>query len=155
MTRGGAVVPLRFGLGLVLIATLLLAMASFGDTGPWPDGATTTGQVTYVQDRWSSRGGSARVTYEVDGIRYERWLPDFDEQGRVQVGDPYLLEYKTGDPTQARGVAANRDDIVFGEAAFWSGLAAAFLAVGVVVLHLAWREPPDDPSDGPAPRRAR
>lgn len=155
MTCGPAVVPLRFGLGLAVVATFLLTM-SIGDTGPWLDGVTTVGRVVYVQDRWSSKGGgSARVAYEVDGARFERWLPGFSEQGQVKVGDSYLLEYRTGDPTRARGVAANRDDARFEPIARGSGLAAAILAVAAVVTHFMWRQRPDDSTNGPAPQRAR
>lgn len=103
MTRRPAVIPLRFGVVLAAVAVLLLGIAKTGDTGSWPDGQTIQGRVVYVQNRWSKNSGSARVTYVVDGVVYERWLPDFGEQGPVKVGDPYLLEYRAADPSEARG----------------------------------------------------
>lgn len=151
-----AVLPFRIGLGLAAIAIVLLAIAWSGGTGPWPDGVTTTGRVAYVQDRWSPKGGSARVTYQVDGTVFERWLPDSADQGRVTVGDPYVLEYRAGDPTEARGVAANHDDIEFQQLAAWLGVAAAILAVAAaVVTHRLWRQQPTGPPDAPGPRRSR
>lgn len=150
VNRRPPVVPLRFGAGLVAIAALMLAMSWGGDTGTWPDGATTEGQVVYVQSRWSAKGGSARVVYEANGVRYERWLPDFDEQGHVGVGDKYLLEYRTGDPDTARGVAANQDDARLEPVTRALGLLAAVLAVAAMVTHFMWRERPKN-----SPRRSQ
>lgn len=155
VTRQGVVVPLRVGLGFAAVAILLLAMASTSDTRPWPNGVTTTGRVLYVQSPWSTKGGSARVTYRVDGADLERWLPDFAEQGRVAVGDPYLLEYRTDDPTEARGVAANRDDAELQPIVAWSGVTASVLAVAAVLMHYLGPKRPPSSSDPPAPRRSR
>lgn len=150
-----AVLRLRIGLGLAVVAAILLAMSWGGDTGRWQDGATTEGRVVYVQDRWSPQGGSARVTYEVNGVRYERWLPDFDEQGHVDVGDTYLLEYRTGDPDTARGVAANEDDVLLEPVTRALGLLAAVLAVAAVILHFTWRERPENERPENRARRSR
>lgn len=154
VTPGRDVVPLRVGLTLAAVAILLLALAWGGDTRPWPDGVATTGRVVQVESRWSRDGGSALVAYRVRGTAYERWLPDVTEQGRVGAGDPYLLEYKTEDPTAARGVAANRDDSRFLPITYWSGLIAAFLAVAAVAARWLGRDQPGSPPT-PAPRRSR
>lgn len=128
-------VPLRVGLGLAAIAVFLIGLTLFNNTKPWPDGVTTTGRVVYVQERWVKSGGSARVAYEVGGARFERWLPDFADQGPVAVGDPYLLEYRGEDPLEARGVAANQDDAELRSVTYWSAIAAGVLALMAVLLH--------------------
>lgn len=155
MTRRHAVVPLRFSLVLAAVSVFLLGLVQIGDTGPWPDGKTTQGRVVFVQDRWPSKGGSAWVTYEVNGVGYERWLPDFDEHGHVQVDDAYLLEYRAADPSQARGVEANRDDAGREPVVLGLGLASAALAVVAVSAHFLWREPMDGSTPGPAARHGR
>ncbi len=142
-------VPLRLVIGLVCAALVLLAFSLASDTDPWPDGVATTGRVVSIQDRWSKSGGSALIWYEVDGTSYERWLPDVADHGRLSAGDPYLLEYRADDPTDARGVAANRDDVVFARHARWAGIVV--LAVAVLLVRLLWREEPPRSS----PRRER
>lgn len=148
-------VPLRVALGLTAIAVFLLSLTLSNNTEPWPDGVTTTGRVVYVQERWLKSGGSARVSYEVGEARFERWLPDFADQGPVEVGDPYLLEYRAEDPLEARGVAANRDDAEFRRVTSWSAMAAGILALVAVLLHWLWRDQPTSSSRAPQPRRSR
>ena len=152
MNRQPAVSQWRVVLVLAVAAVGLIAFSVFADTGPWPDGMTTPGRVVSVQDRWLKSGGSASVSYEVDGVPYERWFPDVAEHGRVAVGDEYLLEYRAGDPLNARGMVANRDDWALATPAMWAGVGMAILAAGAVIIRLFWRQQPEPE---PKPRRAR
>lgn len=151
------VLPWRLVLAVVGAASAFCLLAWAPAVEEWPDGIRTEGVVVEIQDR-SADGGSAWVRYTtLDGAVIERWLPDEAADGALQIGDAYPLEYRRGDPEDARGLVTLQDErgMVhrFRPFAPWVGGAAIVL----MIVWVRWGDPSDPAAPGaaPRPRRAR